>query len=46
MFYFKLVAYANKVYRDSQLLKSKISGNAFMLHSVRSLDDAIDLASR
>lgn len=33
-------------YRDSQLLQSKIRGYNILLHSVRSLDDAIDMASQ
>lgn len=32
--------------RDSQLLQTKIRGYNILLHSVRSLDDAIDLASQ
>ncbi|KAF3393359.1 Aldehyde dehydrogenase family 3 member B1 [Talaromyces pinophilus] len=32
--------------RDSQLLQSKVRGYNILLHSVRSLDDAIDLASQ
>lgn len=36
----------NIAYRGSQLLQSKIRGYNVLLHSVRSLDDAIDLASQ
>ncbi|EED24419.1 PutA family dehydrogenase, putative [Talaromyces stipitatus ATCC 10500] len=32
--------------RESQLLRSKIRGHNILLHNVRSLDDAIDLASQ